>query len=483
MAYPARINPATATIPPNTGQYWNRPAPIYAYNGNLYGVFHDRNGSNRAIEIWKSSDYGNSWAEVDILNHKIPTISGYSFSQFRDLNTLYIAWHYTVSFGVQRVILSSFDFNTDLWGVNIEVATNNPGNFFPTFAPFKINLLKRANGHFVLSYIANAGGSNRTVYYSIYDGINWGAPTQVFLTSNTQLTGGTLDKTSGRIHFFGWSRPTLETQISHRTLNSDNSFGIEQALFTNGLIANISPTGIDWFVQDLDSLNSTLIFAYIRNDGTLWSALATEAQNPTWSLVLLDNTLDFGGGAYLEFGAAACFIYAQTGKPLSLVYGRGDVTVFPGISQDRVMEDPQFYTDCSVINQNQFIVLYGNWADESLGQRSKIYYSKYNGTTWDAPVLYRQDADAFLGNPVPSNLSDVLSCNAFADAMSMNDAIAILVTNIGIPPNQSEDVGDSCPPLKVNSAYCTNFKTGSDGTILDTDCDAPFYKISTEICD
>lgn len=168
MPYPYQIS-STAWMP---DPIFN-PGP-FNYSTSLYVTLHDR--TNNHVEIWKSTDSGVNWSEVDSANHPSVRSSDQAIDTHRSGNTLYIL--YTPSAGATLAIIP-FDLTTDTWGTPI---TGGP----TTTAQHFHKVVKRSGGTYVVIWTDLDGGYRR-INAVTYSG-SWSSTTVLLDPGTTDYT-------------------------------------------------------------------------------------------------------------------------------------------------------------------------------------------------------------------------------------------------------------------------------------------------------
>ena len=162
----------------------------WVYGSAVYTIAD--NGSSIA-SVWKSTDRGQTWAEVD--NAHAPSDAGgfaYVASATRRGNLLYLL-HYLAAHPHDATI-TVFDLTTDLW-VSPAVATGGPS---PHVGFNRTSLVSRSNGSFVL--VAEVGNN---VQYSTWSSLaGWSALANVttLYPNETRLRGGAFLGGADRVH-------------------------------------------------------------------------------------------------------------------------------------------------------------------------------------------------------------------------------------------------------------------------------------------
>lgn len=110
MALPATINAGVSWGDHLSG----RPGP-FLEGTDVFVVVADK--TNNHVEVWKSTDYGQTWAEADAANHK--SIS--STSTFKSYDAVRVGSVITIAYitGASTYSFCDFNMSTGLWGTPV----------------------------------------------------------------------------------------------------------------------------------------------------------------------------------------------------------------------------------------------------------------------------------------------------------------------------------------------------------------------------
>lgn len=269
MTLPATIS-ATLSWPAYRGE-----VGPFEIGGNLYAVLHVLSSST--VQVWKSTDGGNTWGEQDAAHH--PTYSSTSFFATTSGTTIYIA--YIATGMVIRVI--PFDTSTDLWGT---ATSDGPvANLMFTGSHRPVPMARRSDGSYVVLYHGSTesvmGSSYTRVKYARYSGGSW--------TSNVDVagTGGQVNYdvrtvvlgSSDRVHLI-WSDAT-NSDLKHRSLTSGNTLNGIQDIDTS---VTIGAHSVGLPLAYVDGANTKMVIPYVDSTSELRAARTTSADSPTWSI-------------------------------------------------------------------------------------------------------------------------------------------------------------------------------------------------------
>jgi hypothetical protein len=203
--------PLPATIHANVRWPSFRAAPhaIVETGGNLYVVaLGSAAASSGHIAAWKSTDGGETWAEVDSAD-RITGIAGDSFAAVASGTTIHVAYQLLSDTAVR---VRPFDCATEQWGTATGAGpalTANVGANAHVTGQIALFLCVRSDGDYVVLHQGNdqavMGNSYRRVVYSRHEGGTWtsdvvvdpSAGTQVHYDARTAILGS-----SDRVHLF-----------------------------------------------------------------------------------------------------------------------------------------------------------------------------------------------------------------------------------------------------------------------------------------
>lgn len=219
MPYPYQIDPADLT------SWASPPAPAHfchaVYNGSYYTVlqkWEESAGDEFAyLEVWKSSDRGVTWAQVDSANRKKNLDDSFSppsglppgnvnFDAVQDGSELHVVYYqidntYTMS-------IATFDMATDLWGT---VRTGGPSGLQQSGAggaiflgnSWSIVVRNSVSDKFLVAFnYQNPGAKGRVRFATCTDAGSWSAATELSIdtTRNIRLLGIGLDASTDLTH-------------------------------------------------------------------------------------------------------------------------------------------------------------------------------------------------------------------------------------------------------------------------------------------
>jgi hypothetical protein len=187
-------------------------------HGTTLWVWGYRTG--KGLTIYKSTDDGATWSEVDAANSPAGPFAGAVASSYDATGEKLYLLFKTTTTGLKWV---DFDLSTELWGT--QSATFTAG---ATIGPY-ISLFRRSNGDLIAMY--NRLGSY--VYLSVYSGGAWGAETACQTSTdsgNSRPHKAALDS-SDTLHFTYTNVNGTPADVNYyRTFNSSNAFNTERAV-------------------------------------------------------------------------------------------------------------------------------------------------------------------------------------------------------------------------------------------------------------
>lgn len=279
MALPAIIN---------SGLSWsdhknNRLGPFEnTSTGHIYVVLFDKINSH--LEVWRSTDNGDTWSEQDSANHpSIPTSLTYRVADVVQVSTtLHIATLNTSN----AIIVRTFSLSTNTWGTStaagpvIDQSSNVDSHISSTAALF---LAVRSDGDYIVLHQGDAeaimGTSYRRVVYSRHEGSTWTSDVAVSATGvQTHYDArGILMGSSDRAHLI-YAQTSGTANLIQNSLTSTNTLISPNAPDSTTVSSGAYGLGVP-------IMNGTqLIVPYIDSTNEFAIAKATSADTPVWSL-------------------------------------------------------------------------------------------------------------------------------------------------------------------------------------------------------
>jgi hypothetical protein len=276
----------------------------HEHNSALYLLLaHALSGVQTQIEAWKSTDGGETWAEVDAANHPpagSPSVTGSEVRQcvFRRCSD---KRYLKVCYGDidNKLRICVFDMQTDTWGTPSSVG---PETGFPRGTAFfggGASLVQRSDDDYVVLYtrpVADREAIGAETYsriaYVTYDGSSWGSPVEVGETGveRSYAAMRAVVGADDRIHFFVQASATAYSgfgSVRHRSLSSSYSLGTLQN------ISDVWRGDQRRCVGAAYADSSRIIVPFISDDGTdtptVKIATASAADNPVWSLTTVNT--------------------------------------------------------------------------------------------------------------------------------------------------------------------------------------------------
>ena len=274
----------------------NRHGP-FEYGGNLYGVFQDT--TNIHVEVWKSTDDGDSWSEADSANHK--TFSTVPPGRYLDVvqdrvnsNILHIL--YSVTSTTSRIVVSQFNMATDAWGattglsgpvLNSSTITGNAVVF----------LAVRSDGDYVVLYNGLTESSMGTAYRRArlirHEGSTW---TEVGIIENDVIAehrdARAIEMDAADRAYLFYTNTTL-SDLRVKTYNSSNALNIAAGTAGTDIDASAnvgiySASHPAW----IDTTTDQIVIPYVDSTGDLNLAYADVGDTPSWSTTAITATND-----------------------------------------------------------------------------------------------------------------------------------------------------------------------------------------------
>jgi hypothetical protein len=347
MALPASLSAELRTSAWKLG----RSGP-FQNGSNLYGVFHDNTGNT--VEVWKSTNGGDTWAEQDAANHKATTstVAAKSFDVIQAGTTLYIVYiSATGAGGTIRVV--PFDMATDTYGtVTGDLSVALPGA--DNTNTYGVMIARRSNGNIIVGYrsvYTNMATDYSQTSIATWNGSSWTTTlvTPATTTVNYPMRGMVMGP-SDLLHIF--YQDTAAADIYHRSFNSSGTLGFAgSALETTG---KASPSYGQSFPIAYDVGGTTRI---------------------GWLFVDSDLGLDFS-------------YFASTSSPNSGDVTNQNVSATSTSNPEEVSANPGFVVERSD-------VLYAFWPDDTTND---IYRDSDGGSgTWGTDTEWK---DAVTANAI-----------------------------------------------------------------------------------
>jgi hypothetical protein len=272
----------------NWSQFKNSDHGPWEYGGNLYSLWVDI--PNLTVEVWKSTDDGDSWAEVDAANH--PAI----FDHLDDLN-MSTSGHFTgtdIIVGLSNTSNTSagfvvFQCDTDTWDATVNTnlrSAYNSGFGFSGFHAYAA--LKRADNAVVVVGQGDTNGVMGQQYRAVRTRI-----TSTDITTSTWVIAQTLVFGSVQIHYdFIGACVDASGRVYVFAHNSTNSRLECAVILPNNTVS--SPIIVDSTViasgnyaagmpRVVDSTTDRVVIAYVNSDGVLHRASANVADTPSFT--------------------------------------------------------------------------------------------------------------------------------------------------------------------------------------------------------
>jgi len=236
----------------------------FEYQGVQYafgaeGGFYSGSPVDGLIHAFKSTDAGNTWAEMDSAN-VVGNESGTCFCVCRDGSTayvLYVRTHYDSGSGmvvIDGISTSAFDLNAETWGPVVNHTTDldfQGRNGSSQNISTQVNLIRRGSGDMVMLYsgpqaTSGTGHTIGRVYVATFDGTTLQS-TGVMIPGQSgdsfYLSCGGVADGSGQVHIFYQSNDFNDAvdngfPVTHVTLDGVTFGTPELANTKNGYLWN-----------------------------------------------------------------------------------------------------------------------------------------------------------------------------------------------------------------------------------------------------
>lgn len=327
-----------------------QPGP-YVYGGNLYVVLADP--VNYHAEVWKSTDDGATWAEVDSGNHKMFAINGSAQSPVSAClgytsNLIQIAY---IPDGDTQVAIAPFNMATDAWGA---VVTGGPTQNLPSSGYWLMMPCQFSNGDLGLVYTVDTSTYSH-IQYARYSGA-WGAAIDI-------MEPGVTETDAANYHPYA-AAVDSEDRLHIRAV-------VASAYFRNRNVTSSTVHALQ-VLSSIDQPNITNVYAgpaiTFDHCGSEWIA------NPA-ILRLVDSVSS-------STARPAAMLNTVENEPQSV---RVDIVTDEILTTDSgAFQTGNF--QASIVYLDGALYLYYPWADESGGQvngRVRVSCSKLGN--WSAP--------------------------------------------------------------------------------------------------
>lgn len=258
---------------------------FFSANGALYCILNTSNSPNTGMGVFKSTDLGNTWTEMDVA-HEPTTQAGYAFFDAANNQLIFaLVLNNSVTPSVQPLFLQNYSFNTDTWGA--AYATGGPNALTMGYFPFK-----RPDGTIAVIYDfgpSNPGGTSR-LRMTYWNGITWAASIDVGAAILPVISGGNVAASeacaamdsAGNIHLA--FNDNNRTAFFYQMVLANNTLGNSHQ-FTQTFQTTKNPFG------SLLVLNNSVYVSSVTNnsaDNTLF--VGTPVSGPTsWSSITPPN--------------------------------------------------------------------------------------------------------------------------------------------------------------------------------------------------
>ncbi len=280
---------------------------VWEHGDALYGLFVSTLTQEEIwywyqLEVWKSTDGGAHWSELDVAGHKQMYILDGFVGAIKDGSVLSILYQ---SFSPTRLRVTSFNLTTEQWGGDSTTSgapTPNPHGMYPSHGKLAV----RSDDSIVVVYQGDSeynypdwGDIRERIYWIVYDpGMDsWGSATMIGQSTYDEdhvLAGMVLDQ-DDRLHIWLGAKPYPSidpTSLRHLSIESDdsqNSIVLVGTVLRTGLITLEVSCGAPTYYQQNGS--DTIAIPYSETVGGtdgIGIAIADASASPTWTLETID---------------------------------------------------------------------------------------------------------------------------------------------------------------------------------------------------
>lgn len=301
MAFPALIDPTNYRV-----SGFNHTSPFVvkdkrfgplAYQDALYTAAVDR--ENNLIEIWKSDDGGNTWAEKNAGNNKATGQFGFwkvcpveliahAGSQKQILHAVYLD-------ASANIHVATFDASSDTWGTVSPAGPNmaSAGQFSdPAYEAMWFSTARNVplNGSDIV--VLYGKESDKSVHYVIWDEFanDWDDSVVVWDGANDYNPVGICPAFfgGGGVHFVHFIAHDLtNSELRHRSLNLSNE------LSTNNKVADMPGSVFQEETGKVAAAGNDMLVAYSGGSASFWELYVARAPRTTAEPLFVQQTVLF----------------------------------------------------------------------------------------------------------------------------------------------------------------------------------------------
>jgi len=352
------------------------------------------NGGDEAVASWKQSQSLTFSGEVSQTNWGTVGAS----SAMNDSGHIITAWGQSNGGSYWKVFYAYFDGSS--W--------TRPASLADSISPDAINgaqsiqpkVAINNNGHMAIAWVQSDSSGYRQVYVSQFNGSSWDHPDS--LSDNLSPDGESITDNDALNISINNNNKILVSWV--QSDGSDNQ--VFYSLFDgstwdnpSNLTDNISFDGEPClpYISSVINDNDNIIIIWSQYDGAFYQIFYSQYDGTSWDhpSSLADNISPDGADASVgslevdmnENDVAVISWTQSNGVDAQVYYSKFDGTSWdhPNNLADNISPDNRSATVISLdIDNNNKIVI--AWQQNNLANRSQLFYSYYDGTSWDHPA-------------------------------------------------------------------------------------------------
>lgn len=265
---PKSLISGTATVPDWSFGFFG----AVEHGANLYTLGTLQGAGTEAVGVFKSTDGGATWTEMDSANRKsLADQNRASASAFAFSDTFRV--YHTDPTG-DTLAVSDFNMATDTWG-STDVSAESIFGVLDTFGG--IDGVRRSDGSDVIIFQAPDSGGVAVCKYVIRSGVgSWGSSVAIGSAFQNNVMVGLALGSSDRVHFI-FREATAS--LYHKRLTAAGSLG--SATFLDNLFSEGRPWGKPLVISG--NLYVPYCLDYGVDHPQLAVSIGTDADTPSWS--------------------------------------------------------------------------------------------------------------------------------------------------------------------------------------------------------